>query len=64
MWIKLGILAVWIALVFDIERTGMTGTPSRYAIYAALLLLQIGLLRQMIQQRRAAQDFSPEGIEK
>ncbi len=64
MWIKLGVLAVWAALIFDVEQNGMTGTPSRYALYAALLLLQVGLFLPTLKNRSNAQVFSQEGIEK
>ncbi|PXA84533.1 hypothetical protein DMC47_39835 [Nostoc sp. 3335mG] len=60
MWIRLGVLAVWIAVIFDLREHGTTGSLSRYALYAALLLLQIGLIRPGSN----AQNTSLEGIEK
>ena len=63
MLIRLGIAVLWIALILDVQLNGMTGTPSRSALYVALLLLQSGVFLPYLRHRKA-QDFSQEGTEK
>ena len=63
MLIRLGIAVLWIALILDVQLNGMTGTPSRYALYVALLLLQMGVFLPYLRHSKA-QDFSQEGTEK
>ena len=59
-----GIAAVWLALVFEYQANGAAGTPTRYALFAAIILISLSLIRSHREAKNEAQEFSHKGTEK
>tara|TARA_B100000949_G_scaffold82577_1_gene73943 strand:- start:197 stop:403 length:207 start_codon:yes stop_codon:yes gene_type:complete len=53
-----------LALIFDIEAGQPMASGSRYALYAAMLLIIAAELIPMLKSRAEGPDFSQKGIEK
>ena len=59
-----GIAAIWLAMVFEYQSNGMAGSPVRYALFAAMILVSLSLIKSHRETKDEAQDFSQKGTEK